>query len=328
MRIYAHGTRAILKLTLLIFFSFGLCTGCHRWCTTFGCFFVLLLLPFTFSNVLKQYVNQRQCSCKRPICEMYAFVAFPHLNAVVATNGCVQVFQYGSWVLQFSIKIEHVPRNVYFTVMNSWKKTVATIHCVCCIIVTTWTLKRRLTLRWGNQCETPLARVLVTWRSNQGPFQMCLICIGPVGSPHVCISQETFTMTVSRTIGFLVHIATNHLEWHLVSPILRNPHLSVQHWLRCREVYLSWTTTWGPLRCAGSTNLAGNFLVIQNTRSHVLLPLLVPGVHCLNNLLQARPWWEKSLGHGRATMVEIQDSHKPWHIYTNIVLSLLIMWPL
>ena len=78
------------------FFSFGLCTGCHRWCTTFGCFFVLLLLPFTFSNVLKQYVNQRQCSCKRPICEMYAFVAFPHLNAVVATNGCVQVFQYGS----------------------------------------------------------------------------------------------------------------------------------------------------------------------------------------------------------------------------------------
>ncbi|CAL1154050.1 unnamed protein product, partial [Cladocopium goreaui] len=24
----------------------------------------------------------------------------------------------------------------------------------------------------GNQCETPLARVLVTWRSNQGPFQM------------------------------------------------------------------------------------------------------------------------------------------------------------
>lgn len=110
--------------------------------------------------------------------------------------------------------------------MNSWKKTVATIHCVCCILVTTWTLKQRLTVRWGNQCETALERVLVTWRSNQGPFHMCLICIGPVGSPHVCISQETLTMTVSRTIGFLAHIATNHLEWHLVSPILRNPHLS------------------------------------------------------------------------------------------------------
>ena len=95
MRIYAHGMRAILKLTLLIFSVLG-CALVVIDGVQHSVVFVLLLLPFTFSNVLKQYVNRRQCSCKRPICEMYAFVAFPHLNAVVATNGCVQVFQYGS----------------------------------------------------------------------------------------------------------------------------------------------------------------------------------------------------------------------------------------
>ena len=96
------------------------------------------------------------------------------------------------------------------------KKIVATTYHVCCDTSTNWALKQRLAFRSGNQCNTPLARVLVVWRSKQGSFQMCLICIGTVGSPHPT--------------------ATTHLEWNLVSPTSKNSHLSCtcNYWLRCR----------------------------------------------------------------------------------------------